>query len=182
VVTGTLAGKANFLTEAGYRGARHVPLVLNSPGQGLENIKPAGSADDFDDRVDVLAQLEQGFARTTGAGAAESHSTAFRRALELMRSDKAKAVDLAQEPAVSRKPYGEGGFGQGCLLARRLPTPARLPRLLYQLRDPDPSCPIIAVLEEPQGLPAVGPRSIVEWLSGIVMADERRRLTDGGAG
>jgi hypothetical protein len=119
VVTGTLAGKANFITETGYRGARHVPLVLNSPSQGLENIKPGG-ADDFDDRADVLAQLEQGFAKSTGAGAADAHGTAFRRALDLMRSEKAKAFDLSLEPAASRKLYGESGFGQSCLLARRL--------------------------------------------------------------
>jgi uncharacterized protein (DUF1501 family) len=120
VVSGTLAGKANFLTDAGYRGPRHVPLVLNNPGQGLENLKPSGSADDFDDRAGVLEQLEQGFARTTQADAAAAHGTTFRRALELMRSDKARAFDLAQEPATSRQPYGESQFGQGCLLARRL--------------------------------------------------------------
>ena len=77
-------------------------------------------ADDFDDRAGVLDKLEQGFARTSQAGAAAAHATTFRRALELMRSDKAKAFDLALEPAASRKPYGESKFGQGCLLARRL--------------------------------------------------------------
>lgn len=120
VTSGAQAGKFSFLTDAGYRGSRHVPLVLNTPNQGLENLRPTGPVDDFDDRADVLSQLEKDFARTSGAGSAEAHGTAFRRALELMRSDKAKAFDLALEPAASRKPYGESQFGQGCLLARRL--------------------------------------------------------------
>src|SRR5262249_10575767 len=42
------------------------------------------------------------------------------RALRLMKSDKAKAFDLSQEPAASRQAYGEHFFGRGCLLARRL--------------------------------------------------------------
>src|SRR5207244_11916672 len=87
---------------------------------GLENLNPQGAADDFDDRAGVLDKLEQSFARTSQAGAATAHATTYRRALELMRSDKAKAFDLALEPEASRKPYGESLFGKGCLLARRL--------------------------------------------------------------
>jgi len=120
VVTGTAMEKATFLTDAGYRGPSHVPLALNSPSQGLENLRPLVPADDFDDRAGVLDQLEQGFARTSRSAAATAHATTFRRALELMRSDKAKAFDLALEPAASRAPYGASPFGQGCLLARRL--------------------------------------------------------------
>jgi uncharacterized protein (DUF1501 family) len=120
VVTGTLAGKASFLTDAGYRGSRHEPLVLNSPTQGLENLRPQVASDDFDDRAGVLDKLEQSFARTSQAAAAAAHATTYRRTLELMRSDKAKAFDLALEPDASRRPYGESMFGKGCLLARRL--------------------------------------------------------------
>jgi hypothetical protein len=120
VVTGTLAGKTSFLTDAGYRGSRHEPLVLNNPSQGLENLKPVGAADDFDDRASVLDKLEQGFARTSQASAATAHATTFRRTLELMRSDKTRAFDLALESDASRKAYGESKFGQSCLLARRL--------------------------------------------------------------
>jgi hypothetical protein len=120
VVTGTPLNKHEFLTSPGYRGPRHQPLVLGNLRQGTENLKPAVSDDDFNDRAGVLAQLEQGFARTYRTGSAASHETTFRRALQLMRSDKAKAFDLDLEPAASRKPYGESNFGQGCLLARRL--------------------------------------------------------------
>ena len=136
VVTGALAGKNSFMTDAGYRGPRHEPLVLNNPGQGLENLNAAVPTDDFDDRAGVLDKLEQGFAHTTGSGAAEAHGTAFRRAIELMRSDKAKAFDTSLEPTISRKPYGESKFGQCCLLARRL-VEASVPFVEVYLGDWD---------------------------------------------
>ena len=120
VVTGSLAGKNSFLTDAGYRGSRHEPLILNQPNQGLENLRPTVPTAEFDDRAGVLDKLEQNFARASQSSAAASHATTFRRTLDLMRSDKAKAFDLALEPAASRKPYGTSKFGEGCLLARRL--------------------------------------------------------------
>jgi hypothetical protein len=136
VVTGALAGKNSFLTDAGYRGPRHEPLVLNNPGQGLENLNAPVPADDFDDRAGVLDKLEQGFARTSGTGAAEAHATTFRRTVELMRSDRTKAFDLSLEPPASRQRYGEGKFGQCCLLARRL-VEAGVPFIEAHLGDWD---------------------------------------------
>ncbi len=37
-----------------------------------------------------------------------------------MKSTRTKAFSLNEEPASSRQAYGQGRFGQGCLLARRL--------------------------------------------------------------
>jgi uncharacterized protein (DUF1501 family) len=87
---------------------------------GLQNLKPLAPADDFNDRVAVLDQLEQAFARTYKANAAEAHRTTMNRAVQLIRSDKGKAFDLSLEPAESRAAYGDHQFGRGCLLARRL--------------------------------------------------------------
>ncbi len=120
VVTGAPLGKHEFLTNPGYRGPRHQPLAITDLSRGMENLAPAAAKDDFDDRVDVLDQLEREFSRTSKAGAAAAHRTTLRRAVQMMRSDKAKAFDLSQEPEPSRRPYGESKFGQGCLLARRL--------------------------------------------------------------
>jgi uncharacterized protein (DUF1501 family) len=120
VVTGTPLGKFDFLTNPGYRGPRHQPLSLADPARGLDNLAPAVAAEDFNDRVSVLEQLEQGFARSRRSAAAAAHRATLDGALRLMRSDKARAFDLSREPAASRRPYGESRFGQGCLLARRL--------------------------------------------------------------
>ena len=38
----------------------------------------------------------------------------------MMKSKEAKAFDLSDEPAKVKEAYGDGKFGQGCLLARRL--------------------------------------------------------------
>src|SRR5262245_23982907 len=120
VVTGAPLGKYDFLTNPGYLGPRHQPLVLSDPARGLENLQPSAAADDFQDRLSVLEQLEQSFARTYKAGAADAHRTTLGRAVQLMRSDQGKAFDLAQEPAAARAAYGDTPFGRGCLLARRL--------------------------------------------------------------
>src|SRR3954467_6695300 len=72
-------GRARIYVHTGYK-----------PGQGLENLQPPVPADDFDDRASVLDKLDQGFARTSQAGAAVAHATTFRRTLELMRSDKTR--------------------------------------------------------------------------------------------
>jgi hypothetical protein len=120
VVTGTPLNKYDFVGDPGFRGPQHAPLALADPSRGLENLKPVVADDDFKDRVGVLEKLEQNFARTSKASAAEAHQTTLARALRLMRSDKAKAFDLSQEPAASRAVYGDNNFGRGCLLARRL--------------------------------------------------------------
>jgi uncharacterized protein (DUF1501 family) len=118
VVTGTPLNKYEFFTNPGYLGPRHEPLALSDPAKGLEDLRPL--ADDFDDRLGVLEQLERGFARTYRSRAAEAHETMLARTVRLIRSDKAKAFDLSREPAAVREAYGENGFGRGCLLARRL--------------------------------------------------------------
>jgi hypothetical protein len=120
VVTGEPLTKHDFLTSPGYRGPQHQPLVLTDLSRGVENSRPAVPVEDFDDRVSVLEQLEQGFARTYKGGAAEAHRTTLARALQLMRSDRTRAFDLSREPAAAREAYGDSRFGQGCLLARRL--------------------------------------------------------------
>ena len=51
---------------------------------------------------------------------AQSHRSAYQRAVTLMRSSAAQAFDLSSEPSGLHDRYGRNLFGQGCLLARRL--------------------------------------------------------------
>jgi len=120
VVTGTPLTKYDFLTDAGYRGPRHQPLVVADVERGMENLQPAVPGTEFENRSRVLEQLAAGFARTSRSPVAEAHRATLAGALRLMRSDRSRAFDLAQEPAGVRDRYGRGTFGQGCLLARRL--------------------------------------------------------------
>lgn len=120
VVTGTPLNKYEYLSDPGFRGPLHQALALPYPKDGLSNLQPAVAANEFNDRISVLDQLEKGFARTHPGGSAEQRQETLTRALRLMRSDKGKVFDLSTEPAAVREKYGDKIFGQGCLLARRL--------------------------------------------------------------
>jgi hypothetical protein len=73
-----------------------------------------------DARLQMLNEMEQEFLAQHASIAAESHRTAYRRAVTMMRSSVVKAFNLDEEPAKLRDAYGRNLFGQGCLLARRL--------------------------------------------------------------
>lgn len=105
---------------SGFLGTRHQPLVVTDARRGVENLKPLVSGSAFDGRVELLEDLEKAFNREYSATASEAHRTTYQRAVTLMKSKEAKAFDLTAEPASVRKQYGEGRFGEGCLLARRL--------------------------------------------------------------
>jgi hypothetical protein len=105
---------------AGFLGARHHPLVVGDPRRGVENMKPFVSESAFDDRVDLLKDMEKAFERDYDAAAVNAHRTTYQRAVSLMKSREAKAFDLTQEKDSVRKAYGDSRFGEGCLLARRL--------------------------------------------------------------
>ncbi len=120
VVTGTPLNKHNFVTNPGYRGPVHEPLALSDSAGGLEDLAPIVKKEEFDERVNLLQELESGFARTHRADSVEGRRATLGRVLQLMRSGKGKAFDIALEPAAAREAYGETGFGRGCLLARRL--------------------------------------------------------------
>ena len=64
--------------------------------------------------------LQQGFLDKHDAANAAAHDTVYRRAMRMMDSDAAEAFNLSQEADDVRAAYGQGVFGQGCLLARRL--------------------------------------------------------------
>jgi hypothetical protein len=107
-------------SSPGYLGADHQPLILKDPGKGLENIKPLGSSAEYNDRVGVLEQLEQGFSRAYKANSAQAHQASVNRAVQLVRSDQNKAFEISLEPQAVRDAYGDTELGRGCLLARRL--------------------------------------------------------------
>jgi hypothetical protein len=105
---------------SGFLGTRYQPLVVNNPSRGVENLRPLVNGSAFDERVDLLEQMEKAFYRDYKSGAGTAHHTTYQRAVALMKSREAKAFDLGQESATVRKAYGTGRFGEGCLLARRL--------------------------------------------------------------
>jgi hypothetical protein len=104
----------------GFLGTRHQPLYVMNPTKGVENLVPPGAAEQVAARLDLLGNLEQGFARDYRSAISNDHKTVYARAVQMMRSSKAKAFDISQEPDALRERYGKNSFGEGCLLARRL--------------------------------------------------------------
>lgn len=106
---------------AGFLGTRYQPLVVNNPNTGVENLRSFVNTSQFNNRVNLLDELDQGFAGThPNANPAVAHRTTYQRAVTLMRDRGARAFDIATEPQSIRSAYGAGNFGQGCLLARKL--------------------------------------------------------------
>lgn len=121
---------------SGFLGPQYAPLVVGEGGVPAapnanvdysEALKvqdlapPAGiTTDQVNARLDILRKLESDFVRERPIGPALGHQTAYERAVRLMRSPAAKAFNVEEEPDALRDAYGRSGFGQGCLLARRL--------------------------------------------------------------
>ncbi len=111
-------GRGNY--GAGFLGAHHQPLVVTAPARGVENLKALVPAQQFEQRVGLLEDMENAFHRDYKAASGTDHRTTYQRAVTLMQSKEAKAFDLSLEPSSSRSGYGSGPFAEGCLLARRL--------------------------------------------------------------
>jgi uncharacterized protein DUF1501 len=105
---------------SGFLGPQHRGLTISDPAKGLDDLRPAVATTDLDERLGLLNNLEDAFRGRYRASAAAAHQATYQRAIDLMRSDQAKAFDLSLEPAQSRSKYGATPFGDGCLLARRL--------------------------------------------------------------
>lgn len=104
----------------GYLGTNYQPLYVHDAAKGVENLKSPVDAAGADDRLGLLASIDAKFRGTHGAALADQHATVYKKAVQLMRSEKVKAFDLSGEPTALQKRYGDHAFGRGCLMARRL--------------------------------------------------------------
>jgi uncharacterized protein (DUF1501 family) len=106
--------------SSGYLGPKHAPLNVTDPTRGVENLKSFPALEELDERASLLDELDKNFLGQYQANPIEAHQKGYQRAVQLMHSEKAKAFDLSQEKDSVRSSYGGRGFGDGCLLARRL--------------------------------------------------------------
>ena len=103
----------------GFLGTKHQPLYVLNPAKGVENLAASGTRAAAESTRPV-GTTGSGFARDYRAPISQDHDTVYGRAVQMMRSSKAKAFDISQEPDAVRERYGKNRFGEGCLLARRL--------------------------------------------------------------
>lgn len=106
---------------AGYLGPQFNPLRV-VPGQAIPDLQSITetSAEQRVSRLKALQEINQSFIQHNHAGVPGGHEVAFSQALRLMQTTKTKAFELDEESATTQEAYGKGGFGRGCLLARRL--------------------------------------------------------------
>ena len=105
---------------AGYLGAGHEPFVVAAPGRRPDDTALTTEAARFDRRRDLLGRMEEGFAARGGAAAVATQRGFAEKAADLVLSPRLKTFELDDEPRSLRDRYGDGPFGRGCLLARRL--------------------------------------------------------------
>ena len=105
---------------AGFMESKYAPLHIGSPTEGVKNSRAMVGTTQFDDRLMLAKKFDEAFHGRYDNKKVRAYKDMYDDAVRLMRSEDLKAFDLGQEDAKVRAEYGENGFGQGCLLARRL--------------------------------------------------------------
>ncbi len=97
------------------------PIPITSAESGLQNIRPTTTEDNFQKRVALMDEFDSAFRKKfTASTDVKAYTEFYGETMKLLKSEDLKAFDISQEPAAVREKYGAGGFGSGCLLARRL--------------------------------------------------------------
>jgi uncharacterized protein (DUF1501 family) len=115
-------GGGNVGASAGFLEPKHGPLPIGNPASGLQNSRrPANvTAEAYDARLKRAQQMNDAFAAKFDQREVRGYADMYDQAVALMSSKDLEAFDLSKEPQELREAYGMDGFGQGCLLARRL--------------------------------------------------------------
>jgi hypothetical protein len=111
--------------DGGFLGNAHQPFRIQDPLAPIERQPSLSPAPGISvSRLDRREELRGALDRLRGKVETDTtlgYDTAHARAFSLTTSPQARAgFDLEQEPRPMRERYGMDGFGQGCLLARRL--------------------------------------------------------------
>ncbi len=116
----------------GFLGMAYAPFTVQNPGSPPQNVNPPLNVNDMKQamrmkaRSDILNMVESNFVADKRGVAAKSHQEIYQKAFDLTYSKQKLVFDLEKEndgkpmnPKL-RDDYGRTGFGNGCLLARKL--------------------------------------------------------------
>ncbi|MBL8864669.1 MAG: DUF1501 domain-containing protein [Planctomycetia bacterium] len=104
----------------GFLGMKYASFNVQNAGAPPENVNPPVSGVQMDRRKVLFESLEGSFKTNVPADAAKAHKEVYDKALNLVTSSRKEVFSLDKEPASLREEYGRTGFGNGCLLARKL--------------------------------------------------------------
>ncbi len=103
----------------GFLGMTYAPFVVDYNGD-VKNAATSLKEDRLAQRMEMLASIEKGFIAQNRGEAAAEHAKVLEKTVSLFTSKQMGAFKLNSEPAKVRDAYGRTGFGNGCLMARRL--------------------------------------------------------------
>ncbi len=101
----------------GFLGLAWAPFNVTSNGR-IRNMESKDNSRLLE-RLAPLKLIEDSFIAQKRGSAAEEHSKILRKTYEVMTSKQMEAFNVETEPEAVKERYGKG-FGEGCLLARRL--------------------------------------------------------------
>jgi uncharacterized protein (DUF1501 family) len=103
----------------GFLGMAWAPFAVTSSGR-IRNLNMQLDEIRLRQRMAALQEIETGFANRTRGLAASEHGKVLKKTFDLMTSSQMEAFRVEKEDDKVKERYGTTGFGQGCLLARRL--------------------------------------------------------------
>jgi uncharacterized protein (DUF1501 family) len=118
-------GPPGYLASAGNLGTTFSPFQVANPSRQVQmpefSLAANVPSSRFQDRRALLQAVDQARADWQANAAVGEMDQNFRRAADLLTSDRVRAAfDVNQERGPLRTRYGGNVFGQSCLLARRL--------------------------------------------------------------
>lgn len=103
----------------GFLGMAYSPFVVDSNGR-VRNLEMDVDRQRLNQRMYMLASLENRFIAEGRGPAAVDHSKILDKTVDLMTSEQMEAFKVDGESEAMRERYGDNPFGKGCLMARRL--------------------------------------------------------------
>ncbi len=102
----------------GFLGLAWAPFNVTSNGR-IRNMESKNDKGRLLERMKPLSMIENSFVAQKRGSAAEDHRKILGKTYDLMTSKQMEAFKVELEPDAVKERYGKG-FGEGCLLARRL--------------------------------------------------------------
>jgi uncharacterized protein (DUF1501 family) len=106
--------------SSSFLGVQYAPFVVTDPTRPPDNLATPVAAGRLQRRLGLLQELDAPFAKAGAAEQVRDHQALYRQTAQMVLSPRVKAFNLDAEPDTVRETYGRSGFGQGCLMARRL--------------------------------------------------------------
>lgn len=105
---------------AGFFGASYAPLPVGDPAKGLPNSKSPVQGGRKNERLEALTEMNEAFLNKYKTEDVKAYAEFYDNTLQFLNGKELDVFNLSKEKKETRDAYGNGKFGQGLLLAKRL--------------------------------------------------------------